>query len=72
MYPIVELEPMPNGSIKQTIFSDYRDVGGMPIPFEMISSVDTEQQSSIILDAASLNTGVLSKLFDIPESLLVE
>jgi hypothetical protein len=70
MYPIAELETMTDGTLKQTVFSDYRDVGGMPLPFKMESSQNGEAKSRIILDAAALNTGVLSKLFDVPESLL--
>ena len=55
--------------MKQTVFSDYRDVDGMPLPFKMESSVNGEAGSLIILDSASLNSGVLSKLFEIPEAL---
>ena len=70
MHPIVELEPIPDGTIKQTTFSDYRDIDGMPIAFDMVSSVEGEQQSRIIIDKASINSGVLSTLFDLPESLI--
>lgn len=72
MYPIAELEPQADETIKQTVFSDYRDIDGMPLPFKMESSVNDEVDSLIILDSASLNSGVLSKLFDIPESLLAK
>lgn len=70
MHPIVELEPIPDGTIKQTTFSDYRDIDGMPIAFDMVSSVEGEQQIRIIIDKASINSGVLSTLFDLPESLV--
>ncbi|MFQ3243232.1 MAG: hypothetical protein ACI9JZ_002942 [Lentimonas sp.] len=72
MYPIAELETLVDGTIKQTVFSDYRDIDGMPLPFNIKSSVNGEADSLIILDAASLNSGVLSKLFDIPEALLAK
>lgn len=72
MHPIAELEPQADGTIKQTVFSDYRDIDGMPLPFKMESSVNGNTDSLIILDAASLNSGVLSKLFEIPEALLTK
>ena len=70
MHPIVELEPIPDGTIKQTTFSDYRDIDGMLIAFDMVSSTEGEQQTRIILDKVSINSGVLSTLFDLPESLI--
>jgi hypothetical protein len=70
MHPIVELEPILDGTIKQTTFSDYRDIDGMFIAFDMVSSVEGEQQGRIIIDKASINSGVLSTLFDLPESLI--
>jgi hypothetical protein len=42
----------------------------MLIAFDIVSSVESEQQSRIIIDKASINSGVLSKLFDVPESLI--
>jgi len=69
MYPIAELQTLADGTIKQSVFSDYRDIDGMPLPFKMVSSVDGESVSQIILETASLNSGVLSKLFDIPKDL---
>ena len=65
MYPIAELELLADGTIKQIVFSDYRDINGMPIPFNMVSS-----KGHIQLNRAALNTGVLSKLFNVPEALL--
>lgn len=70
MYPIAELQTLPDGTTQQTVFSDYRVVGGMPLPFSMQTSTDDETTNHIVLDAASLNSGVLSKLFEIPEALL--
>ena len=62
----------PRGTIKQTVFSDYRDINGMPIPFNMVASVEGKPESHIQLNSAPLNTGVLPKLFDVPEALLAK
>ena len=70
MYTIAELESLADGSIKQTVFTDYHNINGLPIPFKMVSTVGGKTESHIILEKASLNTGVLSKLFDVPESLM--
>ncbi|MGJ8653912.1 MAG: hypothetical protein ACSHX8_11605 [Opitutaceae bacterium] len=72
LYPIVEIKLLDDGTIKQTRFSDYRDVDGMPLPFRMESSQDGEVVSQIVLRSAALNTGVLSKVFDMPEALTVK
>jgi hypothetical protein len=70
MYPIAEIETLPDGTIKQTVFSDYRIVSGMPLPFHMASSVSDEPKSHIQINNATLNIGVFSELFEVPESLL--
>ena len=70
MYPIAESQTLPDGTNQQTVFSDYRDVDGMPLPFNIEASLDGKATSLIVLDAASLNSGVLSRLFEIPEALL--
>lgn len=72
MYLIAELQPLPDGTIKQTVFSDYRNIDGMPMPFEMVSSVGDKPESRIRLNSATLNPGVLSRLFEVPESLMVK
>ena len=72
MYPIAELQTLSDSTIQQTVFSDYRDIRDMPIPFRMESFVGNKLESRIILDQASINSGVLSKLFDVPDSLLAE
>ena len=69
MYPLVEIQTMPDGSIEQTVSSDYRDVQGMPIAFSMETSADGKLKSRIRLDSAALNAGVLSRLFEVPESV---
>lgn len=69
LYPLAELQTLPDGSIKQTVFNDYRVISGMPIPFN-ITTVTPDQQHNIIqIQQAALNPGVLSKLFDLPEPL---
>jgi hypothetical protein len=69
MYPRVEVESMADGGIQRTVFSDYRKVQGMPIAFTMETTVEGILESRIILDSAALNAGVLTRLFEVPESL---
>jgi hypothetical protein len=69
MYPISQLETGSDGAIIQTVYSDYQDISGMPIPFQIESSINGEVDSLIVLDSASLNSGVLSRLFEVPEAL---
>jgi hypothetical protein len=70
MHPISESQILPDGSIQQVEFYDYQDVDGMPIPFQMTTIVDDEIITRIQIDKAALNTGIMSRLFEIPESLL--
>ena len=70
MYPIAELKILPDNRIKQIVLNDYRTINGMPIPFEITNSVDNAVQSRIQLRSVKLNPGVLSSLFEVPESLL--
>ncbi|MFQ3225107.1 MAG: hypothetical protein ACI8Z5_001363 [Lentimonas sp.] len=72
MYPIVELQTLADGTIKQTVPSYYRDISGMPIPVQMDTFVADKLESRITLNTAKLNTGVLSKLFEMPESRLTQ
>jgi hypothetical protein len=72
LYPIVERRSMPNGQVKQIRFSDYRNVNGIPIAFEAIISIDDQPLNKIRLDNMSLNPGVLSTVFNAPESLLTK
>jgi hypothetical protein len=41
----------------------------MPMPFNMVASVEGKPEGHIQLNSAALNTDVLSKLFDVPEAL---
>ena len=72
MYPIAELQTLADGSVKQTVFSDYRDIAGMPLPFLLKSFVDDELKSHTRINSAALNIGVFSELFEMPESLILE
>lgn len=69
MHPIADRQQLPDGSTQQVEFYDYRDVDGMPIPFQMTTSIDDKIINRIQLTKAALNTGIMSKLFDVPESL---
>lgn len=70
MHPIADRQQLPDGSKQQTEFFDYRDIDGMPIPFLMITSVDDKITTRIQLEKAALNTGIMSRLFDVPDALL--
>ena len=70
MHPLAEKQYRDNGAVQQTTFSDYRDIDGMPIPFNMVTTVDGEVLNRIELESAALNTGIMSRLFEVPDSLL--
>lgn len=70
MYAIAELRTLPDGTTQQTVFNDYRIVDGMPVPFKVETLIDGNATSQIIVDSASLNAGVLSKIFETPKELL--
>ncbi|CAA6679717.1 MULTISPECIES: hypothetical protein [unclassified Lentimonas] len=69
MYPLVERQTMPDGSIQRTVSSDFRDVQGMPIAFTIESFTDDTLDSRIRINSAALNTGLLSQLFEVPDAL---
>jgi len=58
-----------DGIVSETTFSDYRNVQGMMIPFQMVTSINDEIVSRTQIKQASINTGVPSWLFKLPESL---
>jgi hypothetical protein len=70
LYPLAELQTLPDGTIKQTVFDDYRVISGMPIPFTITTSTPDQPHNTIQIQQAALNPGVLSKLFDLPEPLV--
>ena len=72
MYPEAELKQLKDGSLQKTIFSNYRNIKGMPIPFKMESFTDDKPENTITLKSASINSGVLSDLFEMPQSLITE
>ena len=72
MYPEVELKRLEDGSLQKTIFSNYENIKGMPIPFKIESFIDNTPQNTIILKAASINCGIPSDLFGMPQSLITE
>ena len=69
LYPLAERLTLPNGKVTETTLNDYRDVGGMPIPFQLNTSSDGESVSKIQLNNVTLNAGILSHLFELPNAL---
>jgi hypothetical protein len=69
LYPLAERLTLPNGKVTETTFNDYRDVGGMPTPFQLNISSDGESVSKIQLSNITLNAGILSHLFELPNAL---
>lgn len=50
-------------------FSDYRDVGGVLIPFKTLLYLQDELLQQIQIERADVNMGVISSLFRLPEEL---
>ena len=69
MHPIAERKKLANGSTQQTEFFDYHDVDGIPIPFHIIASIDNKVTTHTRIERAALNTGIVSRLFEVPDSL---
>ena len=69
LYPLAERQTLPKGGITETIYSDYRDVDGLPTPFQLAISKDSKVVSKIQLNNSALNVGLLSKLFELPNAL---
>ncbi|WPJ93979.1 hypothetical protein SH580_11100 [Coraliomargarita algicola] len=69
MYPIAERQILSNGSIQQSEFFDYHDVDGIPIPFHIIASVNNTITTRTRIERAAINTGIMSRLFEVPDSL---
>ena len=55
LYPLAERLIMPNGKVTETIFNDYRDVDGIPTPFQLNISIEGKFISKIQLNNATLN-----------------
>lgn len=59
----------PNPGIKMRIidtFSDYRNIGGVAVPFHRATSVDGNPESDLQLNSISFNVGVPSSDFAVP------
>jgi hypothetical protein len=50
----------------QTVYRDYRDVGGYPFAFEIENRVDGKVVSLVKVDTITVNPGLLSFYFDMP------
>ena len=69
LYPLAQRQTRPNGEISETIFNDYRDIDGLPIAFQMTISQENNAVSTIQINSAAINPGLLSKLFELPSAL---
>ena len=69
LYPLAERQIRPNGKITETIFNDYRDVGGLPTPFQLSIFQENNAVSKIKINSAAINPGLLSELFELPFAL---
>ena len=69
LYPLAERQILPNGEVTETIYNDYRDVDGLPTPFQLSISKDNKVVSKIQLNNSAINVGLLSKLFELPNAL---
>ena len=52
---------------KETIFSDYRDVNGVKIPFHVVKNIDGKPYIEIRISSVKLNTELDESLFESPE-----
>jgi hypothetical protein len=69
LHPLAERHTRPDGKITETIFKDYRDVDGLPTPFQMSILHDNDAVSKIMINSAAINSGLLSELFELPFAL---
>ena len=69
LYPLAERQTRPNGKTTETIFNDYRDLDGLPTPFQLTVSQENNAVSKIQINSAAINPGLLSKLFEFPSAL---
>ena len=69
LYPLAERQTTPDGKIIETIFKDYRNIDGLPTPFQLTISRDNKILSKIQLNNTALNVGLLSELFELPGTL---
>lgn len=69
LYPLAERQTRPNGKITETIFNDYRNIEGLPVPFQLTVSQENIAVSKIQINSVAINSGLLSKLFELPSDL---
>lgn len=69
LYPLAERHTRPNGKTTEIIFNDYRDLDGLPTPFQLTVSQENNAVSKIQINSAAINPGLLSKLFELPSAL---
>ena len=69
LHPLAERHTRPDGKITETIFNDYRDLDGLPTPFQLTVSQENNVVSKIQINSAAINPGLLSKLFELPSAL---
>lgn len=67
MHPSFQQEELPDGTMQETKFSDYRRMHGIAIPFKSESSTDGVFASRIVIESFSINSGILTSAFEIPE-----
>ena len=53
----------PNGST--VVFSDYREVEGLQLPFKVTSLKGGQQHSCLHIDAATVNIGAMDWMFNL-------
>ena len=54
------------GSLLTTLYSDYRDVDGIKIPFKAVSSFNDQLILEITIDKAEVNAAIDDKEFRAP------
>ena len=69
LYPLAERQILSDGKITKTIFKDYRNIDGLPTPFQLTILKDSKVVSKIQLNSSALNVGLLSELFELPKAL---
>ncbi|MGF1452211.1 MAG: hypothetical protein ACFB21_09085 [Opitutales bacterium] len=57
----------PEGSVDRIVFSDYRQVGEVPVPYHYEYFVDGELKNVITADRVLVNQGIMPVIFEDPE-----
>ena len=69
MHLVAQFTAASDGKIQKKTYRDYRKIKGMPVPFTTETYVGEKLIRRLTLNSASINTGVLSGVFEIPQSL---